>query len=450
MPFTLPSLRGALGAIAGAVALVGVAATSASAIEIKEVTSPGGITAWLVEDHTIPLIAMQFTFAGGSAAEPADRQGVTNFLAGMLDEGAGDLDSQAFQTREEDLAMRLSFDAGLDDFSGSFQTLSRNRDASFDLLRLALTAPRFDEGPLEKVRRQILLSIESDAEDPEAIAADAWMRAAFPDHPYARSSRGTAESVGTITAADLKALTQRLFGRDSLQIAVVGDITEADLKVLLDKTFGGLPATSGMAKVAETQVKPGPMVEVIDRDIPQSVMVFGFGGIKRDDPDFIPAYVMNFILGEGGFGSRLMEEVREKRGLTYGIYTSLVPLDHAGAVKGAVSTMNERAKETIDITRAEIARMAKDGPSQKELDEAKTYITGSYPLRFDSSRKIASQLNGIQRQNLGIDYVNRRNSLIEAVTVDDVKRVAQRILDADGMIVTVVGRPKDVAPQPRT
>ncbi len=450
MPFNLPSLREAIGAIAGAVALVGVAATPASAIEIKEVTSPGGIKAWLVEDHTIPLIAMQFSFAGGSAAEPADRQGVTNFLAGMLDEGAGDLDSQAFQMREEDLAMRMSFDAGLDDFSGSFQTLSRNRDASFDLLRLALTEPRFDEGPLEKVRRQILLSIESDAEDPESIAADAWMRTAFPGHPYANPSKGTADSVKAITAGDLKALTQRLFGRDSLQIAVVGDITEADLKVLLDKTFGGLPAVSGMAKVAETEVKRGPVVEVIDRDIPQSVMVFGFGGIKRDDPDFIPAYVMNFILGEGGFGSRLMEEVREKRGLTYGIYTSLVPLDHAGAVKGSVSTMNERAKETIDITRAEIARMASEGPTQQELDEARTYITGSYPLRFDSNRKIASQLNGIQRQNLGIDYVNRRNGLIDAVTVDDIKPVAKRILDADGMIVTVVGRPKDVAPQPRT
>jgi zinc protease len=450
MPFKLPSLRGALGAIAGAVALVGVAATPASAIEIKEVTSPGGIKAWLVKDHTIPLIAMQFSFAGGSAAEPADRQGVTNFLVGMLDEGAGDLDSQAFQMREEDLAMRMSFDAGLDDFSGSFQTLSRNRDASFDLLRLALTEPRFDEGPLEKVRRQILLSIESDAEDPEAIAAEAWMRTAFPGHPYANPSKGTADSVKAITAGDLKALTQRLFGRDSLQIAVVGDITEADLKVLLDKTFGGLPAASGMAKIAETEVKRGPVVEVIDRDIPQSVMVFGFGGIKRDDPDFIPAYVMNFILGEGGFGSRLMEEVREKRGLTYGIYTSLVPFDHAGAVKGSVSTMNERARETIDITRAEIARMAKEGPTQQELDEARTYITGSYPLRFDSNRKIASQLNGIQRQNLGIDYVNRRNGLIDAVTVDDIRRVAKRILDADGMIVTVVGRPKDVAPQPRT
>lgn len=450
MVFKLPTLRNAIGALAGAVALIGVAAAPASAIEIKEVTSPGGIKAWLVEDHTIPLIAMQFSFSGGTAAEPADKQGVTNYLAGMLDEGAGDLDSQTFQTREDDLAMRMSFDAGLDDFTGSFQTLSRNRDESFELLRLALTSPRFDAGPMEKVRSQILLGIESDQEDPEVIAATAWMRAAFPDHPYARPERGTADTVKAMTPADLKALTQRLFGKDTLQIAVVGDITEADLKVLLDKTFGALPATSGMPKVAETAVKRGPVVEVIERDIPQSVMTFGFAGIKRDDPDFIPAYVMNFILGEGGFGSRLMEEVREKRGLTYGIYTSLVPLDHAGAFKGSVSTMNERAKETIDITRAEIARMAKDGPTQKELDEAKTYITGSYPLRFDSNRKIAGQLNGIQRQNLGIDYVNRRNGLIDAVTVDDVKRVAKRILDADGMIVTIVGRPKDVAPQSRT
>ncbi|MFO1091669.1 MAG: pitrilysin family protein [Hyphomicrobiales bacterium] len=437
-------------AFAAAVALVGVSATPAAAIDIKEVTSPGGIKAWLVEDHTIPLIAMQFSFKGGVAAEPEAQRGVTNFLAGMLDEGAGPLDSQAFQSREDDLAMKLSFDANLDDFTGSFQTLSRNRDESFELLRLALNEPRFDQAPLEKVRGQIVLGIESDEEDPETIASNAWMKAAFPDHPYSRTTKGTVESVKTITSADLKALSGKLFSRDGLQIAVVGDIKADELATLLDKTFGKLPASSGVSEVAETQVKRGPLVEIIDRDIPQSVMSFGFGGIKRDDPDFIPAYVMNFILGEGGFGSRLMEEVREKRGLTYGIYTSLFPLDRAGAFTGSVSTMNERAKETLDITRKEIARMAKDGPTDKELAEAKTYITGSYPLRFDSNRKIASQLNGIQRQNLGIDYVNRRNALVDAVTVDDVKRVAKRILDADGMIITIVGKPKDVAPQSRT
>jgi zinc protease len=409
-----------------AATLVGasVGASSAHAITIQEVKSKGGITAWLVEEHAIPLIAMSFSFEGGSAADPADKPGLAHFLSGMLDEGAGDLDSDTFQTREDDLAMKLSFDTGLDNFSGSLQTLTGNRVGAFDLLRLALTKPRFDPAPLEKVRRQILLSVNGDSEDPEAIAGDVWMHAAFGAHPYGRDDKGTVEAVAGVTANDLRDLSQRLFARQGLKIAVVGDIRADELAVVLDQVFGGLPEQSRMPKVAETAVQHGPLVKIVDRDIPQSVIQFGLPGIKRKDPDFMAAYVMNFILGEGGFGSRLMEEVREKRGLTYG--------------------------EVIEVTKREIARMAAEGPTEKELAEAKTYITGSYPLRFDSSRKIASQLLSIQEQELGIDYINKRNALVEAVGIDDVRRVAKRLLRVDDLIITIVGRPKDVTAVPKS
>jgi zinc protease len=427
-----------------------LAASSAHAITIQEVKSKGGITAWLVEEHAIPLVAMSFSFEGGSAADPADKPGLAHFLSGMLDEGAGDLDSNAFQTREDDLAMKLSFDTGLDNFSGSLQTLTANRAGAFDLLRLALAKPRFDAAPLEKVRRQILLSVKGDAEDPEAIAGDVWMHAAFGAHPYARDDKGTVEAVGTVTANDLRELSRRLFAREGLHIAVVGDIGADELAVVLDQVFGDLPERSQMPKVAETAVQHGPLVKIVDRDIPQSVIQFGLPGIKRKDPDFMAAYVMNFILGEGGFGSRLMEEVREKRGLTYGISTGLYPMERSAALVGNVSTVNERAGEVIEVTKREIARMAAEGPTEKELAEAKTYITGSYPLRFDSSRKIASQLLSIQEQELGIDYVNKRNALVDAVNIDDVRRVAKRLLRVDDLIITIVGRPKDVTAVPKS
>jgi zinc protease len=389
---------------------------------------------------------MEYSFAGGSAGDSADRQGLATFLSGMLDEGAGDIDSAAFQRRIEDLAVKLSFDANRDDFTGSLQTLSENRAAAFDLLRLALTQPRFDAEPLERMRSQFVLGINDDAEDPEQIASQAWMHTVFGNHPYGRPSKGDVAGIKAVTSADLRALTARLFARDGLMVAVVGDIDAAALSGELDKVFGALPDKSGMPEVQPVTPILGPIVQIIERDIPQSVIRFGSQGIARDDPDFIPAYVMNFILGDGGFGSRLTEQVREKRGLAYSIYTALYPLDHAALFYGATATVNEQAGQTLAILRAELKRMAEDGPTEQELAEAKTYLTGSYALRFDSNRKIAGQLLAIQREKLGIDYITRRNSLIQAVSLDDVRRMARRIIDSDALVVTIVGKPKDLKP----
>jgi zinc protease len=432
-----------------ALLLTGAASPPARAIEIQSVTSPGGITAWLVQDDTVPLIAMRFSFAGGAAGDPPEKAGVAHFLSGMLDEGAGDLDSAAFQTRLDELSIKLSFDATRDEFEGSLQTINRTREEAFELLKLALTAPRFDPEPLQRVKSQILLGIQQDSEDPNSIATNAWMRTAFPQHPYGRPTKGIPDTVKAITADDLESLRQRLFARDGLKIAVVGDIDAETLKRLLDETFGTLPAESGMPDVPEAAPVEGPLVEVIERDIPQAVIRWGLKGIKRSDPDFIPAYVMAFVLGDGSFGSRLMEEVREKRGLTYSVYMALFPMDRAGLFYGGAATVNQRAGETIGVLYRELKRMAKDGPTEEELAQAKTYLTGSYALRFDSNSKIASQLLSIQRDNLGIDYVNRRNDLIEAVTLEDVRRLAERLIDADELLFTVVGKPEGVKPTQR-
>lgn len=416
--------------------------TAAQAFAIKEVTSPGGIRAWLVEEHAVPLVAMDFSFQPGSASDPAEHLGVSNFLSGMLDEGAGDLDSQAFQRKRDALAFRMSFDSSKDYFSGSFQTLSRNRDASFDMLRLALTAPRFDPEPLERVRRQILLAIQQKQDDPQSIGLLAWMKLVLPGDLYARMEEGTPETVNAISADDLREARNRIFNRRTLQVAVVGDIDAKTLGPLLDRVFGDLPASEDQAAIAPARMETGPKTEVVSRDMPQSVIIFGHEGIPRDDPDFIPAYVMSQILGGGDFGTRLTEEIRERRGLTYGVSFSLSTMKRANFYFGLLQTRNNAAGEALKLIRQEMEKMAAEGPTQQELDEVKSYLTGSYALRFSSNSAISSQLLGIQQMNLGIDYVTNRNSMIEAVTLEQVKAQARRLLHPDRLLVTIVGKPE--------
>jgi len=429
-----------------AFALLAIHVLPAEAIEIKEVKSQAGITAWLVEDHTNPLIAMQFSFTGGAANDPAGKEGTANFITGMMDEGAGDLDSAAFQAKRDELSMKMSFDANFDQFQGSFQTLSDKRDQSFGLLKMALTKPHFDQEPLDRVRDQLLVAARSNEEQPDNISSNAWMAKAFGDHPYARESEGTVKSIATITADDLRAMHKELFSRKGLKVAVVGDIDPATLVRLLDETFGDLPDTEPPKPAPMIHVSDKPETQVIARDIPQSIITFGTDGILRKDPDFIPAYVASYILGGGGFGSRLTEEVREKRGLTYGVSIGLYPFDHAGLVFGQLGTRNETAGDALTVVKDTMKQFAEEGPTAAELADTKTYLTGSYALRFDSNSKIANQLLAIQQDDLGIDYVNRRNAMIEAVTLDQARLQGKRISQPDKLIVTVVGKPEGIKP----
>jgi zinc protease len=419
---------------------------AAAAVAVQRVVSPGGLEAWLVEEHSVPVIAVGFAFRGGAAVDPADKDGLAEMVSGLLDEGAGELDSQAFQRRLEDLSVSLSFRAGRDTFGGSLKTLTENRDAAFELLRLALTAPRFDEEPVERIRSQMLAILARDAEDPETIAGRAFARAVFPEHSYGREPKGTPETVQAITADDLRGFVARHLARGNLMIGVSGDISAAELAPLLDASFGALPEEAEVAPVAEVSPAAAGEVRVIDRDIPQSIIVFGHRGLKRADPDFIPAYVLNHILGGGGFTSRLMQEVREKRGLAYSVSSFLEPLDHGALLIGSAATENARAGQSIALIRDEWRRLREEGPTAEELEDAKTYLTGSFPLRFTTTDRIARILVNLQLDDLGIDYIDKRNGLIDAVTLDDIRRVAKRLLDPEALRFTVVGRPDGVSP----
>jgi zinc protease len=436
-------MRGSMlrGALALLFALM-LSAGAARANGIVEVKSPGGVTAWLIEDHTLPLIALQFSFEGGAALDPQGQEGRASLVMDLLDEGAGELDSHAYKTRLEDLSIRLDFQASYDAVGGAMRTLSDNADAAFDLLRLALTSPRFDAVALERVKTEVATGLRQDAEAPKVIANRIWWHTAFPDHPYGRRSAGSLQSIANLGAEDLRRFVAERFGRDKLTIGVVGDITPERLQALLDRTFGALPAQAAKATVAETSAFAEGALLVVDMPIPQSVVAFGERGIKRDDPDWYVALVMNEILAGSGLTSRLTAEIREKRGLAYGVGAGLSPLRHAGILYGSVATRNDRVGDVLDILRSEWRRFRDDGPTPAELKAAKTYLIGSFPLGLDTTSRLAALLVSLQVEGLGMDYVEQRAAALAAVTIDDVRRVAKRLLDPDRLRIVIVGAPK--------
>ena len=427
-----------------ALVVLGASAAPTFATTIERVVSPGGIEAWLVREPAVPLIAVDFAFAGGAVQDPAGKAGTANLTASLLDDGAGDLDSKAFADRLERKAIELGFRADRDNVRGSLRTLSENRDEAFELLRLSLTAPRFDPSNVELNRAQILSSLRRASTSPGDIANKRWWETAFEGHPYGRPVDGTLESVPTITIADLRAYTHRVLARQNLKIAVVGDIDAETLKPLLDRVFGALPEKPDLTPIENAAPQGLGRRIVVKLDVPQAVVDFGGPGIARKDPDFMTAYVVNHILGGGAFSSRLYQEVREKRGLAYSVSDSLIWLDHAALFIGGTATRADRTGEALDLIEKEIHRLAEAGPTAAELAEAKNYLNSSFALNLDTSSKIAGLLVQLQLDDLGIDYISKRPAMIGAVTLDGARRVARRLLDS-GLLVTVVGKPEGIA-----
>ncbi len=417
-------------------------------VPAERVVSPGGIEAWLVADATVPMLVLQAYWHGGAAIEPETHIGVSSALADMLTEGAGDLDAQAFKQRLEDLNMSLGFSSSWDGMGMSLVTLTENRDAAFEMARMALMQPRFDAASLERLRRQWQVGILQRDTNPSYLAGAALDDALYPDHPYAR--RTTNE---TVAAIDLDALEERkglLFARDRMQITVVGDIDAQALGLLLDQTFGALPATTSIAVPPDASLQaPTPLI-VRPLPQPQSLIVFAAPGMREDHPDWMAFAVANYILGGGGFSSRLMSEVREARGLVYGVGTGNSVRDHVALLRGSAQTENGNVAEAIEVIRAEMARLAQEGATRAEVDDAITYLTGSFALDLDSNRGISDILHSYQIIGRDIDYINERNDMLRAVRREDVNRVAREYFDPARFTFVVVGQPEglDVAAAP--
>ncbi len=415
-------------------------AASRHGVPVTRIVSPGGIEAWLVSDSTVPMIVMRAYWRGGSAIEPEAQAGVTSVMTDMLTQGAGSLDANAFKERLQELNMMLGFSAGWDGVGMSLTTLSANRDAALEMARLALNEPRFDAAPLERIKRQMLVGIRTRDTNPSYLANLALDQALYPDHPYAR--RTSRESVAAINAAALRERRAALFNRATLQITIVGDIDADTAGRAIDHVFGPLPQGAAPLEPADANVAaPTPLI-VRELPQPQSLLLFAGPGIQDEDPDWIPLAVANYILGGGGFSSRLMDQVREQRGLVYGIGTGPSVREHVAMIRGSAQTENGNVAEAIEVIRAEMARIHSEGVTEAELRDAITYLTGSFALDLDSNAKIASVVHGYQAAGREIDYVNRRNDLIRAVTREDVNRVARRLFDPASFTFVVVGQPE--------
>jgi zinc protease len=414
--------------------------------DVSPILSPGGIEAWQVRSPFVPLVAIAFAFEGGAAQDPPGREGAMQMLARLLDEGAGPYRSEAFQERLAARAIELNFSSSPDALSGSLKTLVEHADEAFDLLRLAVTAPRFDEDAVARVKAQTLAGLRYQANDPSTLATRRFIAEAYPGHPYGHPSSGTIESVAAITRDDLVDLHRRVVATAKLKVAAVGDLGERELGQRLDDTFGALPSHPDLHPVRPATITGLGTTHVVDLDVPQSVIRFGFRGASWRDPDFIPTYVLNHILGGGAFTSRLFQEVRERRGLAYSVGTSLVSYRNAAMTWGYTATKNERVHECLGVITDEIRKLSHEGPTDDELEKAKAYLTGSYALSFDSSTKIAHQLVQIAFEDLGLDYLRRRNELVDAVTQDDIRRVSRSTLADGSMLVAIAGRPTSTTP----
>jgi zinc protease len=417
------------------------AAPESRASRVQKVRSPGGIEAWLVEDYAIPLLAVNFGFKGGASQDPAGKPGVATLASGLLDEGAGPYDSAAFHQALDDGAFEISVSADRDAIQGRLKTLSRNSARAFELLAYAVKEPLFSEEALTRVKGQVASSLKRELNDPDHAASRLFRQYAYPGHPYGLPVRGDLETLGTITRDDIVTLHRKLFARNTLKIAVVGAIDAKTLGDELDRVFAGLPETAVLNDVPDVTISGTGTRHITEIDVPQSTIRFGRQGIARNDPDYMAATVVNHVLGAGSFTSRLYQEVREKRGLAYSVYSQNSEMDHAAMLSGGTSTKNERAAESIQVIQDEIRKLSDNGITPEELDKAQKYLIGSYALRFDTSRKIAGHLVSLQLDGYDVNRLDERNKLIAAVTMEDASRAAKRLLGNGDLLVTIAGKP---------
>ena len=416
-------------------------------LNIQTVKTRGGLTAWLVEDHSLPIIAIEFGFKNaGAAQDPADLQGLARIMSNTLDEGAGDLDARAFQSALNDHSITLAYGTSRDDFTGTLKTLRRHKDKAFDLLRLSLTQPRFDEEAVTRMVDANQSRIRASLAKPEWIAARLMNAMAFDGHPYAQNSGGTLSSLDRITPDQLRAYHAKALARDNLVIAVTGAITVGELSGVLDSIFGNLPAKSNLKTITKSELQNQGQTWLYESDIPQTVIEIMQPGIARTDPDYQTAQIMNFILGSSGFGSRLTQIIREENGLTYGIYTGLANMDHFNGLSLSTSTQNATVQDMMTLIREQWQQLASQPVTAQELENAKNYLIGSVPLSLTSTDRVSGLMLSLQLDGLPVDYLDRREAAMRAVTIEDISALAARLLNDKAMSIIMVGKPAGITP----
>lgn len=407
---------------------------------IQQFTTPGGVSVWLVEEPSIPILSLRMAWQAGEMNDPAGLEGLSNAVVYHMNEGAGDLDAQAYFKRMEELNMSFSCGASRESTFCNASMLTDNAQDSFDLIALAFAEPRFDDGPFERFLREQEVGLQTRETNPRYLATRARAAALYAGHPYATET--SAESLAALSQEAMRTQKDRLMVKQGLLVTAVGAISPSELAPLIDAMIAGLPDRGDTVDTADVQLAdPVATPIVVDLPQPQSLVTFAAPAMPREDPDFYTAVVLNYTFGGGGFESRLMQDLRVEKGLTYGVSTQVSSQDKIQLWVGGGQTKNESAGEFIAGIRRNLATMVAEGMTEEELSAAKAYLTGSYPLGFDSNAKIAARMMGVRIEDLPVDFFDKRNAMVEAVTLEDVNRVARAYLDPDKFTFIIVGQP---------
>ncbi|MBF0382495.1 MAG: insulinase family protein [Magnetococcales bacterium] len=415
--------------------------TAAWSPEVSRFNGPGGMQVYHVASDANPLVVVKLLVRGGSGYDPENKPGVANLVAWMFNEGGGDLDSEAFQEKLSYYGISLSASAGSDAMTVSMSTLSTHLDVAWSMMMDAMLKPKFAQADFDRAVAEEIASLKQAKEKPGSVAADALNREIFGNHPYGRPAKGSLSSISSITTADLEKYHDEVFRLPTMVLAVAGDITLKKLKKLTNDSFvqvNHLP--SSLTPIPFAFTKTGKKSQHIELDVPQTAIRFGGVGINRHDPDYYAMVVMNQILGGGGFSSRLTKEIREKRGLTYGVYSYFSPLAAQGPFVIGMQTKTASVEESKKLIRHELKRMATQDVGSEELEDIKRYLTGSFPLNLDGLGKLAGTWGVIGFYNRGLDYLEMWPNRVREVSKKDIRRVARRILNFNRLHIVTVGR----------
>lgn len=409
--------------------------------EVKEITSPKAkIKAYLFQDRTNPIISINFLFKNaGLSTDETQQSGISTMAAALLTEGAGNLDSQQFKEILEQKAVGMGFSADMDDFSGHLLTTRENMNTAFKMLNMAMTQPRFDEEDIRRTKAQMLAALKRQTEHPSGVLALEAAKEIFGKHPYARNPVGDAAAIAKIGRPQLLEFVKNHLSNSNLMVGIAGDVSEEEAGKIVDALFGGLPESGRIVFVREAEIDFDRRVRNISLPSAQVVSSFAAKGIGRTHPDFYPLFIANHILGGSGLSSRLSMAAREKEGLTYGIDTYLSLLDKAPMLRGGFSATPDNFARVVEIVRRQWAEMGRKGVSEEELAEAKDYLIASYNLRFASIDTISAILVYMQKDNLGLDFLQKRNDYVRQVKLKDVNRVAREYFNPEKMIFVNVG-----------
>ncbi|MGE0823174.1 MAG: M16 family metallopeptidase [Candidatus Binatia bacterium] len=397
-----------------------------------------GAVLLVAERPSIPMVQLYMLIKSGAAADPKGKEGVANLMAALLTRGTQKYSAQELAKELDALGTSLGVDADTETTTISLTSLTKNLDTSLTLLAEVLLFPTFPADELDKKRQEIIGGLKSREEDPGWVAQRAFMENLYPNHPYGRLTEGTPESLNNLTRDDVVAFHRVHFHPNNAIIAVAGDVSEKQIETLLQKHFGGW-RRGEIPPVSWPEETPFPATRItLDKKVTQANVILGHAGIARSNPDYYAVTVMNYTLGGGGFGSRLMDKIREELGLVYGIYSSFSAERHAGPFRVMLQTKNSSAKQAIDESLAVVRGFIEEGPTDKEVAEAKAYLINSFPLRLVSNRDVARLLPALEFYNLGLDYPDRYPTLIGEITKEKVHAVAKTYLHPDKFLEVIV------------